>query len=78
MKALFATSLNVIEAAVERTGFKCKLFHWSDIRSGHQDDPISLFISSTGVTAAVGTKNQIMCLIGALADDGQECLISAN
>lgn len=76
MKATFEARLNIIEAGVVRSDQEYKQFAWGEIRSGNQDDPISLFVQNDLQIVAVGTPNQIMRLIGALADDGQDCLVS--
>lgn len=76
MKAIFNQSPNVIRAAAERAGLT--IIHSAQALPGWngdvlitQDDP------TTDPTIAKGTPNTIMRLIGALADDGQDCLLGA-
>jgi len=80
MKALFDSEFNVIKAAISRAGL-------SEVRTNQDHHaggdiafyPTKEFIGGDIFAVAVnGSTNAVMRLIGALADDGQECLISCK
>jgi len=77
MKATFKAPLNVIEAAVERAGL---VSNPSGDKLGYDQNAVEISFSKTvpGLIKVIGTPNGIMRLIGALADDGQECLKSVS
>jgi len=70
MEALFNTNAFVVAAASERAG---------TVPKPGNDQHVYLYGGPTSdQTLAVGTTDAVMRLIGALADDGQECLIWAR
>lgn len=79
MKALFITEFNVIKAAIARAGLS--EVHTNSDSPSNGDIvvyPIKEFIGKDSFAVCVnGNANAIMRLIGALTDDGQECLLSA-
>ena len=85
MKAIFSATINEIEAATIRaglvvrypivrsailTGDRFQVMNDGELKIEQKD-------SSLSITSVRGTPNSVMRLIGALADDGQECLVSA-
>lgn len=77
MKATFNQPPNVIEAAAERAGLT--IIH-SPFALPTWDGDVAL--SQDGVvphlTVSHGSPNTTMRLIGALADDGQDCLLGVT
>jgi len=71
MKATFSQPVNVIETAARRGGLILTF------AEPEQNGQIQV-IPGPAMSSAIADANTIMRLIGALADDGQECLISVN
>ena len=70
MKAKFSQPVNVIETAARRGGLE--LTFAEPDRNGRVQ-----VVPGPAITSAVGDANSIM-RIGALADDGQDCLIAVK
>jgi len=80
MKATFtdATSVNVIVAAIERAGLVRDM---KPPKYGHRGEMVAVRNKLVGIPAVnfievTGSNHHIMRLIGVLADDGQDCLLS--
>jgi len=71
MKAKFSQPVNVIETAARRGGLE--LTFAEPVNNGQVQ-----IVPGPAITSAVGDANSIMRLIGALADDGQDCLIAVE
>ena len=81
MRATFNSSMKVIEGASVRAGL---IVDYAPPRYGFKTGTVNLKFKSVGIDPivlyiiAAGEPNHIMRLIGALADDGQECLVSVS
>lgn len=80
MEAKFNQSPQVIQAAAERAGLTLIR---SPLAYPTWDGDVSVgLVGQEGhqpqVTAAFGSPNTLMRLIGALADDGQDCLLEVT
>lgn len=73
MHATFLAPLNVVETAVERAGLDSVM---NELAVG--DRSVFVFRQTAAMTSVNGDPHAVMRIIGTLADDGQDCLMSAS